>query len=144
MQHIEATRAALRAAFPTWTATTVHGRLDECAARFGSRPLVLCDDVTLTYDQVAEQSRRLAAGLVAFGVRPGDRVGLLMANYPEFVPLKFAIARAGAIAIPFNFLYKQDDSPTSGRVRLPRTGDDDRVRRAGLPGDARRHRPRLG
>jgi fatty-acyl-CoA synthase len=108
-QDIDARRAALRAAFPTWTATTLHGRLDACAARFGCRPLVLCDDATLTYDDVVEQSRCLAAGLVALGVRPGDRVGVVMANYPEFVPIKFAISRVGAIAVPFNFLYKQDE-----------------------------------
>lgn len=109
MQDIDARRAALRADFRTWTATTLHGRLDECAASFGSRPLVLCDDATLTYDDVVEQSRCLAAGLVELGVRPGDRVGVVMANYPEFVPIKFAISRVGAIAVPFNFLYKQDE-----------------------------------
>jgi len=109
-QHdIDARRAALRTAFPTWTATTLHGRLDACAARFGSRPLVLCDDATLSYDDVVEESRCLAAGLVELGVRPGDRVGVVMANYPEFVPIKFAISRVGAIAAPFNFLYKQDE-----------------------------------
>jgi fatty-acyl-CoA synthase len=32
-----------------------------------------------------------------------------MANYAEFVPLKFAISRAGAIAIPFNYLYRTDE-----------------------------------
>jgi fatty-acyl-CoA synthase len=32
-----------------------------------------------------------------------------MANYLEFVPVKFAIARAGAVAIPFNYLYRQDE-----------------------------------
>ncbi|MFL6059603.1 MAG: class I adenylate-forming enzyme family protein, partial [Marmoricola sp.] len=35
--------------------------------------------------------------------------GLLMANHPEFVPLKFAIARTGAIAIPFNYLYRTEE-----------------------------------
>jgi fatty-acyl-CoA synthase len=63
----------------------------------------------LTYAQTADWSQRLADGLVALGVAPGDRVGLLMANYLEFVPLKFAIARAGAVAIPFNYLYRQDE-----------------------------------
>src|SRR5690349_22877473 len=32
-----------------------------------------------------------------------------MANYLEFVPVKFAVARAGAVAIPFNYLYRQDE-----------------------------------
>jgi fatty-acyl-CoA synthase len=46
---------------------------------------------------------------VALGVKPGDRVGMVMANYLEFVPLKFAISRAGAVAIPFNYLYRRDE-----------------------------------
>lgn len=32
-----------------------------------------------------------------------------MANYPEFVSIKFAIARAGAIAVPFNYLYRESE-----------------------------------
>ena len=39
----------------------------------------------------------------------GDRVAMLMANYPEFVAIKFAIARAGAIAVPLNYLYRSEE-----------------------------------
>jgi len=103
---IEACRQALRARFPVWQPRTLADWLDECAERYGTKPFVITDEVTLSYAEVAEQSRRMAAGLIALGVRPGDRVGMLMSNYPEFVPIKFAIARAGAIAVPFNFLYR--------------------------------------
>lgn len=54
-------------------------------------------------------SMRLAAGLVNSGVKPGDHVALLMANFPEFVAIKFAIAMVGAVAVPINFLYKRDE-----------------------------------
>ncbi|CDO90360.1 acyl-CoA ligase [Mycobacterium triplex] len=70
---------------------------------------MLTDDVSLSYTDVVDESRRLADGLAALGVCPGDRVGMIMANYPEFVTVKFAIARLGAIAVPFNFLYRQDE-----------------------------------
>lgn len=70
---------------------------------------MLTDDVSLSYAEVAHESRRLADGLAALGVRAGDRVGMIMANYPQFVTVKFAIARVGAIAVPFNFLYRQDE-----------------------------------
>ena len=70
---------------------------------------MLSDDAGLSYADVAAESRRLADGLAALGVRPGDRVGMVMANYPEFVTVKFAIARVGAIAVPLNFLYRQDE-----------------------------------
>lgn len=103
---IEQRRAALQARFPVWSPTTLDGFLDRCAAEFPDRPLVLTDDRTLTYAQTQAWSRRLADGLAALGVRRGDRVGMVMANHLEFAPLKFAIARAGAVAVPFNYLYQ--------------------------------------
>jgi fatty-acyl-CoA synthase len=79
---IEGRRQALRDAIPVWKPTTLHGRLDTCAGRFGRRPLVVGDRSTLTYRDVAYQSQCLAAGLGELGVEPGDRVGVVMANYP--------------------------------------------------------------
>ena len=108
-ERTDARRAALQARFPQWVPTTLDGLLDRIAGEFPDRPLVITDDRTLTYAEVAASSRRLADGLAALGVRRGDRVGMLMANYPEFVPLKFAIARAGAVAVPLNFLYRADE-----------------------------------
>jgi fatty-acyl-CoA synthase len=109
MDNLDERRDALRRRFPTWTPMTLDARLDACAAEFGDRPFVVTDDATATYAEVAAHARELADGLVALGVRPGERVGILMANYPEFVPLKFAVARAGAVAIPFNYLYRTDE-----------------------------------
>ena len=109
MKSVEQRRQSLRERFPVWVPRTLDQWLDVCAAEHGQRPLVITDEVTLTYADVARQSRQLADALVALGVRPGDRVGMVMANYPEFVPFKFAIARAGAIGIPFNFLYRREE-----------------------------------
>ncbi|MDX1888913.1 class I adenylate-forming enzyme family protein [Mycolicibacterium sp. 050158] len=108
-QDIDARRQALRDALPEWRPTTLHGRLDASSATHGDRPLVISDEATLTYRDVVRQSRCLARGLRGLGVEPGDRVGLVMANHPEFVTLKFAISRAGAIAVPFNYLYGRDE-----------------------------------
>ncbi|UXA11525.1 acyl--CoA ligase [Mycobacterium sp. SMC-8] len=109
VQRIDARRDALRVAYPVWKPTTLHGFLDTCTEQFGSRPFVICDDRTLTYRDVADESRRIASGLRQLGIEPGDRVGVVVANHPEFVTVKFAISRVGAIAVPFNFLYKQDE-----------------------------------
>jgi fatty-acyl-CoA synthase len=102
-------RDVLRRRFPEWTPMTLHERLARCAEEFADRPMVITDERTVTYAEVAAWTERLADGLVAMGVRPGDRVGLVMANYVEFVPLKVAISRAGAIAIPFNYLYRTEE-----------------------------------
>ena len=103
---IEGRRAALRARFPVWQPATLGDFLASCAAEYGERPFVLTDDRTVSYAEADSWATRLADGLAALGIRPGDRVGVLMANYLEFVPVKFAIARAGAVAIPFNYLYR--------------------------------------
>lgn len=83
---IEDRRSALMSEHPEWIPRTLDGWLDECADRYRHRPLVLTEEVTYSYSDVAEQSRRLADGLASLGVQRGDRVGLLMANHPEFVP----------------------------------------------------------
>jgi fatty-acyl-CoA synthase len=106
---IDARRAALEARFPTWVPTLLGGLLRRAAAEFGDRPFVITDDRAVTYAVLDAWASRLADGLAAIGVRPGDRVGILMANYLEFVPVKFAVARAGAVAIPFNYLYRTDE-----------------------------------
>jgi fatty-acyl-CoA synthase len=106
---IEARRAALRARYPAWEPVTLGGFLTRSAQSYGDRPFVITDERTASYAEVDAWATRLADGLAALGVRPGDRVGVLMANYLEFVPVKFAVARAGAVAIPFNYLYRQDE-----------------------------------
>src|SRR5690349_4261626 len=102
-------RQALADRFPAWTPRALGAFLDDCAGRYGDRPLILTDERTVSYQDAADWSLDLADGLAELGVRPGDRVGLLMANHLEFAPLKFAIARTGAVAIPFNYLYRSEE-----------------------------------
>ena len=106
---VQERRRALEAAHPAWHPMTLSQALDAAAERYADRPLILTDDRVLTYGQVRDWSARLAAGLAARGVAPGDHVALLLANYPEFVALKFAIARAGAVAVPINFLLRSTE-----------------------------------
>ncbi|MEV6275237.1 long-chain fatty acid--CoA ligase [Nocardia sp. NPDC051832] len=58
------------------------------------------DTVVVTWGEYAERVRRLAAGLAALGVRPGDTVGLMLTNRPEFHLLDTAVLHLGAI--PFS------------------------------------------
>ncbi len=102
-------RHALEAHQQAWNPCTLGELLTRSAASFGDRPFVINDDRTLTYTQADEWATRLADGLASLGVTTGDRVGIVMANYLEFAPLKFAVARTGAVAIPFNYLYRQDE-----------------------------------
>ena len=102
-------QAALRRRLPVWTPRTLDQALDAAAAEFPDRPFVVTDEGSWTYLEMRAWSERIAAALVAAGVRPGEHVGLLMANHPEFVAVKFGIARAGAVAVPINFLNRRDE-----------------------------------
>jgi len=102
-------RWKLQSRFPQWMPRSLGDWLDVCAHQYADRPFVITDENTYTYTQVSEWSKRLADGLVALGVKPGDHVGILMANFAEFLPVKFAVARAGAVAVPLNFLYRREE-----------------------------------
>jgi len=104
---IEERRAALEAEFSPWTSRTLDELFGRCVQKYSDRPLVVTDERTLTYGDVDVLAQELADGLVSSGVMPGDRVGVIMANHAEFVPIKLAIARAGAVMVPFNFLYRE-------------------------------------
>ncbi|MEU7811974.1 class I adenylate-forming enzyme family protein [Pseudonocardia sp. NPDC049154] len=95
-------RAALARRRPRWTPRTTAQLLDAAAAEHPDRPLLLTDGAPVTYEAMAGWSARLAAGLVARGVCPGDHVALDLPNGPEAVALRFAVARLGAVAVPLN------------------------------------------
>jgi fatty-acyl-CoA synthase len=107
LPHPDERRRALEERFRRWDPKTLSQALDASVEHHGDQPLVMTDDRTYSYRDIQEWSRQLAAGLIASGVRAGDHVALIMANYPEFTALKYAIARAGATTIPINFLFRR-------------------------------------
>lgn len=99
----------LKALFPQWQPLALHELLDLTTQRYPNRPWVVTDDKTWTYEELQAWSEQIAAGLIECGVQPGDHVALLMGNFPEFIALKFAISRVGAVAVPVNFLNRRDE-----------------------------------
>lgn len=63
----------------------------------------------LTYDELRARVYTLAAEMQARGVRVGDRVGVLFRNSPEFVIAYWAVLNAGALAVPLNDHYQQNE-----------------------------------
>ena len=62
-----------------------------------------------TAGSMADRAARLATGLTGLGVRPGDRLVVLMANCPEVLITYSAAWRAGAVVTPLIFLVSQDE-----------------------------------
>lgn len=100
-------RAALELQYGPWRSRTLAQHLADAAVRFAAHEFVVTDEGSYSYAEMHAWSTRLAAGLVELGIRPGEHVALIMANHPEFVALKFAIARVGAVCVPVNFLLRE-------------------------------------
>nr|CAD7267607.1 unnamed protein product [Timema shepardi] len=83
---------------------TVGQLVDQSADKFGHREALvsLHQNRRLTFQQLREQSDRLAAGLLQLGLEPGDRLGLWIPNIAEWFIVNFAAARAGLILVNIN------------------------------------------
>jgi long-chain acyl-CoA synthetase len=62
-----------------------------------------------TNGQLADRAARLATGFAGLGVRPGDRLLVLMANCPEVMITYTAAWRAGAVVTPLIFLVSENE-----------------------------------
>jgi fatty-acyl-CoA synthase len=100
---------AVRGRFPAWTARTLDQALDKAAAEFPAREYAVTGTAAYTYGEIKSWSERIAGGLIEVGVRRGDHVAIILANFPEFVAVKYAIARVGATCVPINFLNRRDE-----------------------------------
>jgi long-chain acyl-CoA synthetase len=96
-------------AVPTW------GLLAHSACEFPDRTACIHLGRSTTYAQLAEKARRTASLLVRLGVRPGDRVGLLMPNTPEFLSAVNGIWMAGAAAVAISPLSVAEE--VSGLIK---------------------------
>lgn len=63
-------------------------------------------DIRWTYREFRQQVNRLATGLLALGIEPGDRVGIWGPNSYEWVMVQYATARIGAIMVCINPAYR--------------------------------------
>lgn len=63
----------------------------------------------ITWREFDEMANRLAQALISYGVRPGDKVVLLLMNCLEWLPVYFGILKTGAWAVPLNFRFTAAD-----------------------------------
>ncbi|WP_223180554.1 long-chain-fatty-acid--CoA ligase [Streptomyces griseicoloratus] len=81
---------------------SVAGVLADTAAQRPGHTAVIYESEHVTYGWLWEQARRYASVLRANGVRPGDRVAMLLIDTPQFPVVYFGVLAAGAVAIPLN------------------------------------------
>ena len=109
IQGVDERRRQLEERHGPWRRRSLSQLLDDVAAEFPDRPFVIADGRAWTYAEMAEWSRRLARGLVDRGIGTGEHVAYVLPNGGETVALRFAIARAGAVAVPVNVLLQAEE-----------------------------------
>ena len=103
-------------------ASLLHSNAD----RLGSQIALVHGERRLTHAELAEQVDRVAGGLVALGVEPGDNVLLILPNVPEFVLGFYAVARLGAGAVLLNVASKEHELTKAYEDCRPRAVITDR------------------
>jgi benzoate-CoA ligase family protein len=75
----------------------------------GAKVAIECGDERVTYQQLLERTNRAGNALLALGVRPEERVLLLLLDTPEFLYSFFGAIKVGAVAVPVNTQAKPQD-----------------------------------
>jgi long-chain acyl-CoA synthetase len=87
-------------------ATLLHHYLERAAEEFGDRDAVWAGDEAWSFRRLDDRSSSLAEHLVAQGIRPGDRVALMLSNRPEFIVAVYAVSKIGAASVLFSPSWK--------------------------------------
>jgi acyl-CoA synthetase (AMP-forming)/AMP-acid ligase II len=79
------------------------------AADCPNRPFVIAEDGELTYGEMAVRAARLAGLFAALGLRPGDRLGILLPNGIRWCATLLGAHAAGLDVVPLNAWYREDE-----------------------------------
>lgn len=87
---------------------TIGARLDEVAAAapLADALIIPFQNVHWNYAELRDRADAFAAGLIALGLAPGDRIGIWSQNNAEWVTAQFATAKAGLILVNINPAYR--------------------------------------
>ncbi len=88
---------------------TIYDFICRNAELMPERDSIVFNDTRLTHREYKEKCDKMAAGLIRSGIRKGDRLGVVANNSDEFMILYGAAAKMGAIVLPVNWRFQQDE-----------------------------------
>jgi len=99
---------------------TIGDAFDNAVRQWGERTALVVrhQNIRWSYRELAERVDALAAGLLSYGLSPGDRIGIWSPNCAEWVVAQFATAKAGLIMVNINPAYR----PTELQYALGKVG----------------------
>jgi len=90
---------------------TIGAHFDRCADRWAGKEALIVrhQGVRWTYAELKRRVDDVAAGLIALGLAPGERIGIWSPNNAEWATLQFAAAKAGLILVNVNPAYRTSE-----------------------------------
>lgn len=88
---------------------TLGETIERCALKYGPDVAIIHGETRLTYEAFFAGARRAGRALLALGLSPGDRVGILMSDRPEVLQAYFGMTWAGLVAVSLNARMAADD-----------------------------------
>lgn len=85
----------------------LYSLLDEAAARYPKRPALIFQNTRLSYKALHEAVERFAGALRRAGIRPGQRVAVMLPNLPQTMIAFWGVVKCGAVAVMVNPLYME-------------------------------------
>lgn len=89
--------------------------LKNAADNFPDRTALIFNDYSCSYREFWELAQRVAKGLQAMGIKPGDKVGVCMPNHPACITAFYGVLRSGATVVLMGPLYAE--RTLSGQAR---------------------------
>jgi len=83
--------------------------LPQAAAQFGAKTALIVGDKRFSFNEMEALSNRIANGLTALGVAPGERVTLYGPNCWEWLVAYYGIAKTGAVVNPINVMLTPEE-----------------------------------
>ncbi len=89
---------------------SVNQLLNGAASTHPDKEVIVDGKVRMTYKELEKEANNLASGLAMLGIGEGDRVAVGLPNWYETVVIYFALAKIGAILVPFNYRLRMAEA----------------------------------
>ncbi len=83
--------------------------LENSTCYFPDRTAIIEEDRIISYSEFNRDANKAASAMASFGVRPGDHIALCAPNSYTWLVIYFGTLKAGAVAVTFSYLLKQEE-----------------------------------
>lgn len=106
---VQERRLALEEQYPVWPRVILARHFEIACEKYGDRPFIYVDENKASFGEAWHCAEKYAAAMLALGVQRRDHVAVLMENDPDFVSLLIGVSMIGAVFIPLNTMFQEEE-----------------------------------